>query len=126
MDYTTGFADEYLRQYASCQVRMMVLAMRDGDDRRANDLFIHLRQVVTETFREDVYVDNNPALTEWRLDQLNDWLQCEVVSQLGAVPSSRAFVLPELSADWSTVPVSITSSGIRSVSPLWGKKPGTR
>lgn len=114
-----GFADEYLRLYASCQIRLMFNAMRNGDERRANDLFVHLRQVITETFREDVLTDKNPALSDWRLDQLNDWIQNEVASQISSVPYSRAFTVPELSADWSTVPVSLTSSGIRKL-PLLG------
>jgi hypothetical protein len=71
VDFTTHITD---------QLQQIGRALDMGFSDKAKEIMLSLLIGVDNAVREDLSVGKNPALTEWRLDQFNDWICREVMA----------------------------------------------
>jgi len=105
---SVGLSGDYLKTEILERLQSIHRSFLQGALSACNNKFNILLFELTAVVREDVAECNNPALTDWRLDQLNCWIQCEVES-LNVRSQSQWMNVPDIVADWRTFPVHLTA-----------------
>jgi len=78
MNYAvSGLKDEGFTTHASALALAITRASQLGYADLVSERFVDLLMLVDVAVEDDLQY-GNPALTEWRLDQFNDWLRAEL------------------------------------------------
>lgn len=108
-----GLSDSLLREDVFSRLNAIHRAHQMGAAGRANQMFSIMLFLLGLVLQEDIKIDDNPALTDWRLDSLNEAIQSHV-ENLNIRSQSQWMNVPDLVADWSSVPARLTVSKHRS------------
>jgi len=115
----TGFNGRSIRTDVYQRINLIHSLFVKGATSQCNVMFSELLRHLNAVLIEDVRISRNPALTDWRLEQLSGCIQSQVET-LNLRSNTQWMNVPELVADWSSDPVHLTVAGKGNQGSLFG------